>query len=361
MTAYAPGVYTRGNSIIIDFSFDGQRCKESLKILPTQKSLQEAKRKREAILYDIAMGNFEYEKHFPYSKKANKYSKNPASLITVKDALNDFLRKKERTCAYSTLKDYSSAIDYHLIPVFGKFTLTEITKNQVEDWIETLNISNKRINNILSPIRQVFKDAYYDGLIKIDPLSRVRFLSVKHREPKPFNQEEIAKILNHLTGQERNLIQFAFWSGLRTSELIGLRWEDIDFENDRFYVRQAVVKGRVKETKTSAGTRTVELNDQSREALQLQKKYTESSERVFNDPRTNQPWKNDQSIRKRLWISTLQNTSIEYRSPYQTRHTFASMMLGQRKDPMWVAIQMGHKDWGMIRKHYGRWIPSTKA
>lgn len=361
MAVYSTGVYSRGNSIIIDFSFNGQRCKESLRIRPTVKSIQEAVRKREAILHDIAMQNFEYEKYFPYSKKALKFSKKPGNIITIEKALKDWLRKKERTCAYSTSKDYSSAIHFHLIPTFGKVMLTALTKNQVENWIESLNISNKRINNILSPLRQVFKDAYCDSLIKDDPLSRVRFLSVKHREPKPFNQEEISKILNHLTGQEKNLIQFAFWSGLRTSELIGLRWEDIDLENDRFYVRQAVVKGRIKETKTSAGTRTVELNYQSREALLSQKSYAEGSERVFHDPKTERPWKNDQIIRKRVWIPALKILNVELRNPYQTRHTFASTMLSYGKNPLWVAQQMGHKDWGMIIKHYGRWIQQDKT
>lgn len=39
----------------------------------------------------------------------------------------------------------------------------------------------------------------------------------------PFTLEEINKIFNSCTGQIRNLIQFAFWSGLRTSELIALK------------------------------------------------------------------------------------------------------------------------------------------
>jgi integrase len=50
---------------------------------------------------------------------------------------------------------------------------------------------------------------------------------------------------------------------------------------------------------------------------------------------------------------------VKYRCPYQTRHTFASMMLSSGKNPMWVASQMGHADWGMIRKVYGRWISQS--
>ncbi|RMH36814.1 MAG: hypothetical protein D6694_13555, partial [Gammaproteobacteria bacterium] len=52
---------------------------------------------------------------------------------------------------------------------------------------------------------------------------------------------------------------------------------------------------------------------------------------------------------------------VRYRPPYQTRHTYASMMLSAGANPLWVARQMGHKDWGMIRKRYGRWIPQEQS
>jgi integrase len=81
---------------------------------------------------------------------------------------------------------------------------------------------------------------------------------------------------------------------------------------------------------------------------------------VFNDSRTNQPWKDDQAIRKIVWTPALKRASIKYRNPYQTRHTFASMLLSRGENPMFVAQQMGYKDWSMIIKVYGRWIPQSK-
>ena len=47
------------------------------------------------------------------------------------------------------------------------------------------------------------------------------------------------------------------------------------------------------------------------------------------------------------------------RHPYQTRHTYAGMMLSAGESPMWVAQQMGHSDWTMIARIYGRWIPEA--
>ncbi len=353
-----PGVRIRGNSILLDFTYQGERCRETLRIKPTKTTLKEASRKREAILFEIAMGTFDYLNHFPASAKAKKYSKQLGQSITIEQALKDFLKKAERHCQLSTIRGYNSAVYHHLIPTFGHLKISELTASHIEDWLDTLSISNKRINNVLSPLRLVFKDAYFDQLIDKNPLDRVRFLPVEQREPNPFTQQEIIRVLDQLQGQARNLFKFAFYTGLRTSELIGLRWEDIDLPNNRFYVRVAIVGRREKATKTVSGWRTVELNPQALEALDNQKSFTQGAHRVFHDDKTGQPWQCDQAIRKRLWIPALKSARLDYRNPYQTRHTFASMMLSQGKNPLWVAEQMGHKDWGMIRKVYGRWIPS---
>ncbi|MDF5919893.1 hypothetical protein P4133_10895 [Pseudomonas aeruginosa] len=55
----------------------------------------------------------------------------------------------------------------------------------------------------------------------------------------------------------------------------------------------------------------------------------------------------------------LKKAGVRYRRPYQTRHTYASMMLSAGEHPMWVAQQMGHSDWTAIARIYGRWMPSA--
>lgn len=54
-----------------------------------------------------------------------------------------------------------------------------------------------------------------------------------------------------------------------------------------------------------------------------------------------------------------QQAQVKYRRPHNCRHTYASTMLTAGKDPTWLAKQMGHKDWGMIRIDYARWIENA--
>lgn len=62
-----------------------------------------------------------------------------------------------------------------------------------------------------------------------------------------------------------------------------------------------------------------------------------------------------------LWVYALKKAGVRYRRPYQTRHTYASMMLSAGEHPMWVAQQMGHSDWTMIARIYGRWMPTADS
>jgi integrase len=356
------GVIARGNtSIQIAFALNGQRCRETLAIPPTPANLKYAAQKRAAILFEIEKGSFDYRAHFPNSRSTVANSVRSGSHTTIEHALKEWLRSSEKRHAYSTVRGYGSAVHFYLIPNFGHFRLNELERSHIEQWINSAAISPKRINNTLIPLRQIYENAFVDGVIVSNPLTRIKNLKVQSREPQPFTPNEIEKILTALEGPEKNLIQFAFWSGLRTSELIGLAWANVDLENNRIYVRQSIVHGRLKDTKTSAGDRIVELQPLARVALISQKAISCNPYFVFFDPKTKQHWKDDQVIRKRIWIPALRKAGVNYREPYQTRHTFASRMLTDGRNPMWVAAQMGHRDWGMIRKVYGRYIPSPET
>lgn len=350
------GITTRGNSIQIDFYYHGKRCRESLKLEPTKQNLLHATRLKATIQHEITLGIFDYSKHFPNSK--NKHLGAKHSNKTVSSALDEYLKSSKRRLEKSTYRDYSSAIEYHLKPYFGEMRLIDVTSSIVKAWIAELTISPKRINNILVPIRAIFEDAYLDEVIDRNPFSRIKNLTFRTEEPHPFSPEEIKVILNVLSDQGRNLIKFALCTGLRTSELIALEWGDIDWINGVVRVRRASVNKVIKYPKSKAGERDVKLFPLAIEALNEQKKYTFlAGGRVFHNPRTNLPWETDGQIRKTLWKPALKKAGVLYRNPYQTRHTYASTLLSMGANQLWLANQMGHKDWGMIRKHYGRWIP----
>lgn len=106
--------------------------------------------------------------------------------------------------------------------------------------------------------------ALNDGVIERNPLDKLVLSKLINKktshsswEVDPFDQEEIKAILNEagkISGQASNLFQFAFFAGLRTSELIALEWGDIDWLKGLVRVSRAVVLKQEKGTKTKHGT-----------------------------------------------------------------------------------------------------------
>lgn len=126
-------------------------------------------------------------------------------------------------------------------------------------------------------------------------------------------------------------------------------------------IRESIVDGREAGTKTAGSSRTHELHENAVAVLNRIIERNESdSEYVFLDPRTFRRWKYDGIPRERFWVASLKRANIRYLKPYGCRHTYASTMLSNGRNPMWVANQLGHSDWGMLRKTYGRWINLAK-
>jgi integrase len=153
---------------------------------------------------------------------------------------------------------------------------------------------------------------------------------------------------------------------MRTSELIALEWGDVDWRRGTVQVRRSltrtaiVAKSEGETPKTRSGRRDIKLLAPALAALQAQKTFTYlANNQIFNNPRTDKHWNGDQVIRE-AWKRALKLAKVRYRRPYQTRHTFASMMLTADESPMWVAQQMGHKDWTMIARVYGKWIKDAQ-
>lgn len=349
-------------SIGIRFRYRGVACEERIKLKPTPRNLAYASNLRGRIMDEIAKGIFDYHAHFPGSKRSILLAKEPAAMVKVGRKLEDWLESAKPMLAHSTFIGYEKAVRCVLVPAFGATLLRDLTRTQIRAWVGEQTSSAKRINNTLTPLRQMLGEALSEGTIATDP---THGLTVKRKGPReddidPFSQDECAAILKACDGQLHNLVRFALWTGLRTSELIGLRWRDIDWRHELVLVRQALVSGKIKGPKTEAGRREVKMLPPAAEALRAQKAFTLlQNEFVFHDPRTGEPWAGDKQIREWHWRALLKRAEVRYRYPYQTRHTYASTLLSAGENPVWVASQMGHKDWVMIVRTYGRWIPSV--
>ncbi|MGF6643155.1 Arm DNA-binding domain-containing protein [Paraburkholderia sp. GAS82] len=365
------------SSYEITFSFQGKRCRERVKAKPCAANTRKLTQFRAAILHAIEKGEFDYVKTFPKSDRAPAFAEQPGDVLTVEKYFDSWLTRKKVEVKASTYKGYYGIVNRLVIPKFGKLVLSDLKRAAIRDWLATIDekrhekVTNKRLSNIQSCMRSALADAVDDEIIDANPLAGYTYSRVERPvegEPEddvdPFTPDEQAAIVSKMRPGENTLAQFFLWTGLRTSEAIALNWSDIDFIGGYVRVRRAITreaKGVAEYPKTDAGRRDVKLLDPARAALLAQKAITflvDLDGPVFVNPTTRQRFSGSHQI-WRVWQTALKHAGVRYRNPYQTRHTYASMMLSAGEHPMWVAKQMGHADWTMIARVYGRWMPSA--
>lgn len=352
------------SSIQISFTYKGINCRERLKLQPSPANLKRAEQHRAAILHAIAQGTFDYAVTFPHSKNRFKFAETKGAGYKLEVHLESWLARAEKHVKASTFDDYRKIVFNTLIPVIGSKHLDELKRADIRELCDQLpDATNKRLANIQSVLRTALQAALDDDLIDANPLYGWTYKRNEAPKPDddvdPFSQAEQLAIFEACREPAHaNLFRFAFWTGLRTSELVALRWGDIDWL--RGTVR--VSRGRTtaaKEAelpKTRRSVRDVKLLAPGLAALEAQKALTFLADKeIFLNPHTGNPWGGDHTIRT-AWTGILKRAGVRYRRPYQTRHTFASMMLTAGESPIWIAAQMGHADTGMIYRKYGRWI-----
>lgn len=368
------------SSYEIAFTYKGARCRERIKAKPSPANTRKLEQFRAAILHAIEKGEFDYAQTFPNSKHVEQFAEQPGDVLTVDTYFDRWLTRKKAEVKASTYQGYRGIILNQVVPQFGALPLSSLKRAAIRDWLAGIDaakdrkVTNKRLSNIQSCMRSALGDAVDDELIDANPLAGFTYARIERPseddetgdDVDPFSPEEQTAAIAKLRAGENNLFQFFFWTGLRTSEAVALNWSDIDFVHGYVRVRRAMTgeaKGTAEFPKTAAGRRDVKLLAPARAALEAQKAMTflvGADGPVFINPTTRQRFTGPKQILK-VWQTALKRAGVRYRRPYQTRHTYASMMLSAGEHPMWVAKQMGHADWTMIARVYGRWMPSADA
>lgn len=340
-------------SIQIDFRWNGRRYREKIKLIPTPANLKYASRLKATIEHEIATGTFVYRKHFAgrHRDHGNDDSGN------IQGFIDSYIGTLEGQVEPETLGDYREFS--RILGTHFKGNPNALTRQEIREWIGTQRLSAKRLNNLLTPLRGAYKQAIEDGTLKENPLEgfKVRRIGkVKESLIDPFTREEVERLSGAHNG---HVWQFWAWTGLRTGELIGLRWGDVDIDGATVSVRRSIREGREKNPKTYAGIRVVRLLRPARRVLEGLRSDGNGDETViFRNPSDERPYYRDKPIRL-AFRRACKECNVRYRYPYQLRHTYASLALSAGENVHWVARQMGHANALMVLKVYGKWMPDA--
>lgn len=274
------------------------------------------------------------------------------------------LELKKNSLKENTFKEYMSQFEKCIKPFFLNYNLKDISRLDLKKWQHALvksGKSGKTVNNYRAVLNGILEEARKDGLIEKNFFADIDKEKVIKPEITPFSLEEIKAIIDNADGWEKWFIQISFFTGIRTGELLALKWEDINFLSKQIHIKRAVRKGIVSEPKTESSIRSIDMLPVVEEAFNKLKFgsfmkngyiFLDSSDDIFYD---------SSFIREGVWRRALKYAKLDYRSLYQTRHTFASLMISRGEDILWVSKTLGHSNLQTTLTRYAKFIQTEKT
>ena len=333
--------YSRNGKLYIAINKDGKRLRKATGL---EDSTKNRKLVENSLQKDLLLNNF-------------GISNNKALL--VKEYLDNIMIQKESTVKGTSLHSYNSICKTRINPYFGDKLVTSIKPIDIKNWQDSLvkvKLSNSTINSARSLLCEVFDIAILEEVITTNPVSAIKLPKNRSSyEMNPLTLSEIQLLLNNSNGMLHNYIGVACFTGLRCGELFGLRWEDINLTDMTITVKRTITNGFIQTPKTESSKRTIEILNTCKQYLINQRLLTGLKKGyVFLSPKDKII--KSSSCLNRQWKEVLNKSKLCYRNIYQTRHTFASLMLNNNEELLWVSSMLGHKDGSITLKKYSKFI-----
>ena len=342
---------------------------------------------------EMKAGAFDYLRHFPKGNRAPAIAPNEDSVQVTPLTVGDYFRiwierKKPPIIRPGLARDYREHFGRYILPRFESATWAEITPATLDDFRSSLiterNLSVKSCRNIIdATFRACWRDACeIDGLPEVqgkNPFAALRWRRQSGARPDPFTEDERDKIIEYFEKRipfYHPLAYTLFFTGMRPSEALALRWRDIDFNRREISISKSRYMGHESATKTAGSEREIRLLPGVAQELRTlfdrrpARLDDDGSDHIFvnenGKPLDFYTWRGKISGRTTkagtktphgVWYRALRGAAVRPRGPYHTRHTFISVGLSNGANIKWLAEYCGTSI-AMIEKHYGKYIRS---
>jgi integrase len=255
--------------------------------------------------------------------------------ITVAQLCDHFeqreLAKDNSWRSYSTKKTYQAYLTRWVLPHWRHYELAEVRTIQVECWLRSLVLAKSSCAKIRNLMSVLFNHARRYELFDRNPIHLVRQSAKRRRAPTVLMPAEIKALVDNLGVRERTLVLLAVSTGLRQSELFGLKWGDIHLIQGTMNVTRSIVYGVVGPCKTESSQKPVPVHPLLADALSDWRKqcaYTKPDDWVFASRRyrgRSPYW--GQAILRKYVRPVAQRVGIQKCIGWHTfRHTYSTLL-----------------------------------
>jgi len=327
-----------------------------------RKAAREAARKIQARL-TLGEGAFRKDTKLPAPK--------------LKDYFKRFEQNYKGTLKPTSWECYEGALRIHILPELGKYRLDEITKSMMKKLVAKMVEEGRAKDSIrlyVAALRVLYNQAIDDKVVSESPTKGLgkfyRQAKRKHEDIDPLSEEESLLVLEKtLEWEKKHYLLFlcALHTGMRSGELAGIQWADVDWNGKFLEVRRAINRfGEVSSVKTKSGRRRVDLSDHLLETLSDYRR--QQQEEAMKEGRNEIPewvfanrfgsFMSIKNVKTRNFKRVLKKAGLRSIRFHDLRHTFASQLLSRGANILYVSQQLGHADPSITLRIYAKWIPT---
>jgi integrase len=364
-------VRKRGNKycFVVDIGPDPLTGKRRQKWFSGYKTEREAKKERTRIINEINQGRFV-----------------EPSKLTLKAFLHQWIENyAKENCAPRTLQGYEYIIEKHLVPALGKKTIDKIKPLDIQKYYtEKLQrgrvdgkggLSARTVLHHHRLLHEALEHAVRWQIIPVNPAKSVSSPKAKKAEMNVLTKEQIQTVLEHSKGKSYYHVVFlAIHTGMRRGEIFGLKWKDIDFENQLLSIRRTLQRIKNKgyqlreATKTDGSRRSIALTDS---VIQLLKQIQHQQEKdksllgtayddqdlVFANPHGKFL---DMDNLTRYFSRMVKKLDVPYVRFHDLRHCHATILMQQGVHPKIVSERLGHNSTKLTMDTYSHVLPNMQ-
>lgn len=265
----------------------------------------------------------------------------------------------------------------HIIPELGQIPLQKVKVSHIEDFIKKLkkkDISDATVRKIFNLVQTSFKSAARREMIAKNPFDLMDNGSkptIRKSTVDYWTAEEVKHFFSVLDHRQKIMFVLAIYTGMRRSEILGLRWKDIDFNSKqlRIYNSLRPQQGLTRNVKTEAGFRTITFSSIVKTELEKHRELINTEKEIFGDEYEDndlvvcQPNGKEVVLGNftRFWKNIIKNTGMRYIRFHDLRHTCASLLLSAGVHPKVVQEQLGHSSIRVTMDKYSHMMPNMQA
>lgn len=298
------------------------------------------------------------------------------NIVTVAQYAKDWLAGKQVSKSENTYAKYESLVRIHITPGLGDIPLQQLTRSTIQDFIteKAKQRAPKTIAELHMIISNIVEMAVEDRVIPRNVCKKIELPTIIEQPIKILTEEEVTIILTAVFGSLiYDAVFLEYSTGMRRGEVLGLAYDDLDFDNNMIDINKTwvMVKGKAQwsdtatGTKSSAGKRKIPCPAEAMELLKKRSEDNPSHKYVFQAA-TGLPLRPDtyyhmfkdlikKELKRRHTEALKEDPDAELEtiniSPHDLRHNFATKLVTLNIHDRLIQAQLGHIDMRATRRY----------